>query len=198
MKKRLAAAALAAALTLPITAPPANAQMVFLEIASPQQMIDNAIRQAQAAINGALAQAQAFSSQFIPGAPAPAPVQMSGEQRALLDATNRYRTRHGLRPLQPMGQLNNVAQGWAQHMANTGHYGHRPNFNHHYPPGYRGAAENIAAGHHSYSANEIVDAWGRSPGHRANMLNPGMTHIGVGVAYGRNGQKYAVQNFARY
>jgi uncharacterized protein YkwD len=48
--------------------------------------------------------------------------------------------------------------------------------------------ENIWGGHgYDYSdatlmARIIVDSWMSSPGHRANLLNPNYTHMGVGVA----------------
>ena len=40
------------------------------------------------------------------------------------------------------------------------------------------AAENIAAGH--ATPKEVVDAWMNSPGHRANILTPGLKKLGVG------------------
>ena len=48
--------------------------------------------------------------------------------------------------------------------------------------------ENIWSGHgYDYSdsklmARVIVDSWMTSPGHRANLLNPDYTHLGVGVS----------------
>jgi uncharacterized protein YkwD len=44
-------------------------------------------------------------------------------------------------------------------------------------------AENIAAGTSMDTAQEAFDAWVNSPGHRANMLNPNITQIGIGMAY---------------
>ena len=43
---------------------------------------------------------------------------------------------------------------------------------------YRTAGENIAKGQRS--AQEVVNAWMNSAGHRANILNKNFTHIGVG------------------
>ena len=40
--------------------------------------------------------------------------------------------------------------------------------------------ENVAAGYRN--ASDVVDGWMNSPGHRANILNPGFTRIGVAVA----------------
>lgn len=44
---------------------------------------------------------------------------------------------------------------------------------------YVSSGENIAAG--QQSAADVVQAWMNSPGHRANILNPDFTHLGVSV-----------------
>ena len=47
-------------------------------------------------------------------------------------------------------------------------------------------------------ARSMVAQWMASPGHRANILNPGFTHIGIGVARGRWQELdafYVTQNF---
>ena len=43
---------------------------------------------------------------------------------------------------------------------------------------FSSAAENIAAGY--TTPEEVVGGWMNSPGHRANILNPNLTEIGVG------------------
>lgn len=54
-------------------------------------------------------------------------------------------------------------------------------------------AENVARGQESPRA--VMDAWLASPGHRANLLNPRFTAIGVGVVFvARNGPCWT-QNF---
>ena len=55
---------------------------------------------------------------------------------------------------------------------------------------YRTAGENIAKGQRTPA--EVVKAWMNSSGHRANILNPSFTHIGVG--YVSDG-KYWTQMF---
>lgn len=54
-------------------------------------------------------------------------------------------------------------------------------------------AENIAYGQRS--AAEVVRAWMDSPGHRQNILDPGLQEIGVAVAKGADGRLYWVQEF---
>lgn len=56
---------------------------------------------------------------------------------------------------------------------------------------YRSAGENIAMGQRTPS--EVVQTWMNSPGHRANILDPSFTRVGVG--YVREGN-YWTQMFA--
>ncbi len=48
--------------------------------------------------------------------------------------------------------------------------------------------ENIAAG--QYGAEAVMDSWMNSPGHRANILDPDFTHIGIGVYITGSGYGY--------
>jgi hypothetical protein len=45
-------------------------------------------------------------------------------------------------------------------------------------------------------AQETIDGWMNSPGHRANMLETSFTHVGFGLAKDSQGFTYVVQNFA--
>ena len=49
---------------------------------------------------------------------------------------------------------------------------------------YKSAGENIAMG--QTTAEQVVDAWMNSEGHRKNILNANYTHIGVGFSKGGN------------
>ncbi len=60
---------------------------------------------------------------------------------------------------------------------------------------YRSAGENIAWGQHS--PQEVMKAWMNSPGHRANIMNPNFTTIGVGYYENVNGTDYWCQLFTR-
>ncbi len=59
---------------------------------------------------------------------------------------------------------------------------------------YRGAGENIAMG--QSSAEEVMNDWMNSEGHRANILNASFTKIAVGVYEGSDGRLYWAQEFA--
>ncbi|MDD3416317.1 MAG: CAP domain-containing protein [Lachnospiraceae bacterium] len=58
---------------------------------------------------------------------------------------------------------------------------------------YSGCGENIAWG--QQSPETVVKAWMNSAGHRANILNPKFTTIGVGNTQNSNGTPYWVQLF---
>lgn len=119
-------------------------------------------------------------------------------QQQILDATNAYRAQNGRSPVKADPQLNQVAQKWAEQMAREEHLYHNPNYGKQYRPGWRAASENVAQNWVGASAEAIVDQWAKSPGHNKNMLSPGVTHLGVGVAKSASGKVYAVQNFAQY
>jgi len=55
--------------------------------------------------------------------------------------------------------------------------------------------ENIAMGYQNPS--EVVAAWMQSPGHRANILNPSFTHVGVGIHSGPADGPWWTQDFFR-
>ena len=58
---------------------------------------------------------------------------------------------------------------------------------------YRGAGENIAMG--QATAREVMDDWMNSDGHRANILNPSFTKLGVGVHKTTDGRYCWTQMF---
>lgn len=114
----------------------------------------------------------------------------------ILDDTNTYRAQHDLPPLLLMDELTTVAQDWSDHMAESDDFRHNPDYTSQYPPGWTGAAENIAAG---YEPDQVVDGWYDSPGHRANLLGE-FTHLGIGYATSDTARygTYFTQNFADY
>ncbi len=59
--------------------------------------------------------------------------------------------------------------------------------------GFMGAGENIAWG--QKSPEEVMNGWMNSEGHRANILNPKFTKIGVGYYKNSNGTNYWTQLF---
>ena len=58
---------------------------------------------------------------------------------------------------------------------------------------YAWLGENIAFNYPD--APSVVNAWMNSPEHRANILNPNYTDIGVSFAWNSLGQAYATEDF---
>ena len=117
----------------------------------------------------------------------------------VVDLVNKVRVANGLNKLTTYDKLTEVAQLRAEELMTS--------YSHTRPDGrscftaltdaglsYYTAGENIAEG---YSTPErVVDGWMNSPGHRANILNPDVTMIGVGfVNDGSRGGNYWAQVF---
>jgi uncharacterized protein YkwD len=121
------------------------------------------------------------------------PVNLPGVEAAIVNLTNDIRRRHGLARLLEDGICRDAAQGHSADMLNRNYFSHFD------PQGLtvrerlpanlaaRKWGENIWTGR-GYDpsqvrklAEKIMDSWMRSAGHRENILNPGYTHLGVGV-----------------
>ena len=106
----------------------------------------------------------------------------------MLAGINEARRRAGLPPLAPNPLLDQVSQEHAEDMLRRSYSGHRtpeglgPS-DRARASGYRpGIGENIVE--QRFSAQEALDAWLRSPGHRKNILDPGSREVGLGLAVG--------------
>ena len=124
--------------------------------------------------------------------PTPPPASTSNDAIAL---TNQERANAGLAPLNANGALNAAAaahsadQAARNQMTHTGSNGSNAGDRIRaagYSPGTWG--ENVAAGYSS--ASGVVAGWMGSSGHRANILNPAFTQIGVASATSANGTRY--------
>ena len=115
--------------------------------------------------------------------------------------TNQQRAAVGVGPLTISATLDTAAQGHSDYQAALRTMTHDgPGGN---SPGTRMTAagyswqawgENVAYGFNDCST--VITAWMNSPGHRANMLNPAYTNIGIAVAIGSNGYKYWTMDLA--
>ena len=112
-------------------------------------------------------------------------------ESSLISLINNERTNRGLETLSVHSSLTTAARGHSQDMAcndffsHTGSDGSSP-FSRIIAAGYSYslASENIYAGSGSNnSASAAFNAWMNSEGHRINMLDSRVTHIGVGYAY---------------
>jgi uncharacterized protein YkwD/stress response protein SCP2 len=118
----------------------------------------------------------------------------------VVDLTNRERARAGLPPLTTDALLTTAAQAHSADMVARTFYSHTsPDGSQPWDRaaaagwGRRTIGENIACGQRSPA--EVVDGWMNSPGHRANILKPEFTHIGIGLAGGGSAGTYWTQLF---
>ncbi|MBZ6477255.1 CAP domain-containing protein [Streptomyces griseocarneus] len=115
----------------------------------------------------------------------------SSTAHLVLALVNAERAKAGCRPLRASSQLNRLAQSFSDDMARRGFFDHTDPDGR--TPWERAArrgiknlgGENIARGHPD--ARTVMDAWMRSSGHRANILNCDYRSMGVGVHHGGNG-----------
>ncbi len=144
--------------------------------------------------------APAAKPQPVESKPAAAPAQAGTEAAEVIRLTNVERTANNCPALKSSATLTRSAQAHSDDMAARNYFSHtsldgRSPFDRMKAAGYsyRMAAENIAAGQPTPQA--VVTAWMNSAGHRANILNCGLTEIGVGIAKGGTYRVYWTQNF---
>jgi cysteine-rich secretory family protein len=113
---------------------------------------------------------------------------------AILEMTNAFRKESKLGEVKPNAALTAAARAFAEYLAKTGKFAHeadgRQPAQRALAQGYRFClvAENLAMNLDSRGfetralARDAVEGWKNSPGHRANMLQPTVTEIGVAVA----------------
>jgi uncharacterized protein YkwD len=129
-------------------------------------------------------------------APAPAPAAAAappasgGAEDQVLALVNAERAAAGCGPVSADGGLASVARAHSADMRDRGFFDHvNPDgldpFDRADRGGVSARAENIAWG--QQDAAEVMDSWMNSAGHRANILNCGLTRLGVGIAQGGGG-----------
>ena len=116
-----------------------------------------------------------------------------GYEDRIFSLMNAERRRHGLRPLRRGSCASSWAERWSGQLARKQRLHHqslRPLLK---SCGARRAAENIGYG--NVSAEALMKKWMASSRHRANILDPRLSYVGVGVARSKSGHWYAVQDF---
>lgn len=119
-----------------------------------------------------------------------APAMLESESKAIIDLTNRARQEKGLNALTESKKLDLAAAAKADDMVLGSYFAHVS------PAGkaldywmkaakynFIMAGENLAMGY--VTADEVVDAWRKSPTHYANIIDPDFTQIGVAIASGK-------------
>jgi uncharacterized protein YkwD len=131
-------------------------------------------------------------------------VSLADQVQQIVDLTNQMRAQNGLPPLTVDPRLAEMAQIHARDMAQFDVMAHtlpqaaQPDLQSRAAfVGYSFTAlgENIAFDYPGPQA--VVNGWMGSDGHRANILDPGYTQIGVGVALDGYGLPYYCQVFGQ-
>jgi uncharacterized protein YkwD len=138
--------------------------------------------------------------------PTPTPTPGSNFVQRVLELTNQFRAQNGVAPLRLNAELNAASLNHSKNMALQDFFSHTGKDgssagDRMRQVGYTSNAwgENIAAGY--ATPEQVVQGWINSPGHRANMLNPSFTELGVGYYYlasdtgSVNYNSYWTQNF---
>jgi uncharacterized protein YkwD len=126
---------------------------------------------------------------------APAPPQSSYEGR-ILELVNSERSRRGLRPLHLATCADGYASRWSAELARSERLHHQSLRPIQRSCRARDVGENIGYG--KVSADKMVQLWMASRPHRANILNPRFSSIGIGAVRSRSGHWYAVQDFVGF
>lgn len=138
------------------------------------------------------------------GPPPPDATMTSQEMDLALDClqkVNEERSRNGVGPVQWLDPASRAAYLFSFDMDR------RQFFSHTDPDGrgpgarltdqgiqWQAYGENIGMGY--ADADEVMEGWMNSPGHRANILDPEFTHVGIGVRYAAGGPWWT-QDFVR-
>jgi uncharacterized protein YkwD len=118
---------------------------------------------------------------------------LAAAERATLCLLDHERAGHGLPRFARDARLDRASRRHSRAMAREDFFAHRGGdgtdpLDRMRAAGWprdRGGAENIAWGAGGASTPaQIVDGWMHSPGHRRNILDPGLRLIGVGIAAG--------------
>ena len=115
---------------------------------------------------------------------------------------NVERSKKGLQALKADWEISRVARYKSQDMINKKYFSHTsPTYGSPFKMletfgiRFSSAGENIAYGQQTPQA--VMNSWMNSSGHRANILSPSYTHIGVGLAKNSSGVCYWTQMFTK-
>lgn len=119
------------------------------------------------------------------------PYSAGSSAKSLLTAANKERARLGLRSLGWSGSLSSAAQSWSENMAKTGNLAHSGRGQENVGYTYNSGGISVGSG-----LTIIHKAWMRSYGHCTNIMYPGYSVMGAGVAKTADGTAvYSTENF---
>jgi len=132
------------------------------------------------------------------------PDVLAQQQKLIVKLTNDLRVRSGLKSLVEKKQLDSSAQSKADDMSANSYFSHKSptgktvgDFMHSSGYQYAIAGENLAMGF--TTAQQVIDAWVKSPTHYANLIDQNYDDLGVGIEtgiYAGEQTVYVAQHFA--
>lgn len=129
------------------------------------------------------------------GIAAPAGAQsVEAARQEHLGLLNNYRASQGLQPLQVDPELTARAQEWAERIAAMGQLVHPT----HAETAAGVTSEWLRLGENVGMGSTTAIAWDglvTSPSHNRNLVDPGWTHVGIGIAYDATGAQWVSQRF---
>ncbi len=129
--------------------------------------------------------------------------EMTKEEKAVVELTNKEREKENLPALKPHPLLFKAAREHSKNMAKQDKLEHvldgvKPH-ERVQKTGYKGGfvGENIAGGRAPFPPREAMKLWMESEGHKANILKKEYECIGIGIARSASGEMYYTQVFAK-
>ena len=123
-------------------------------------------------------------------------------EQEIIRLVNQERANRGISQLNENWEVSRVARIKSQDMIDNNYFSHNsPIYGSPFKMltdfgiRYTQAAENIASG--QQTAQQVMNSWMNSSGHRANILNSNFNQIGVGIARRNSGPYYFTQLFIR-
>lgn len=123
----------------------------------------------------------------------------SADEDRMLELLNDARASDGLQPLAPDPRLQSVARAHSEEMLKLGYFAHNSPVSG--SPSDRlqaaGISFRVAGENLAYAPTVEIAHRGlmNSPGHRANILSPDFTRVGIGVIVAPNGERMFTQDF---
>ena len=115
-------------------------------------------------------------------------------EAGFLSSINSQRAAGGLSPLTLSGPMTTAADGWARQMSQGSFLAHATDIVTGSPVNWTKVGENVGRGQ---SVNSLTAAFMASPGHRANIMDPSFTHVGIAVyTHPTDGRIYTTHRFA--
>ena len=118
----------------------------------------------------------------------------AGAEAEFVDRINGARASSGKGSLATHAELTSVARRWSKRMADEQRLAHNPNLANEVQADWEKLAENVGFGQ---DVGQIHEAFMNSTAHRNNILDGGMTHVGVGVVVDGSGQIWVTEIFMR-